>query len=211
MTQRLIERYRWRAPVYDLELLPFEPLRRACIDTLALQPGETVLDLGCGTGLSLPLLRQRVGEQGRVVGVEQCPDMIERARTRVARQGWRNVELICAPVAELDWAGPADAALFHFTHDILQDEVALARVCARLAPGARLAAAGLTWAPPWNPLGNAFVLGAALYSVASLQGLDRPWARLQARCSSFTLRRPAPGGFYLANGHLAAVPAPPGT
>ena len=79
-----LEQYRRRAAVYDFELALFEPLRREAVARLALQPGETVVDLGCGTGLSLPLLRAAVGATGHVVGIEQSPDMLARARRRVA-------------------------------------------------------------------------------------------------------------------------------
>jgi len=78
--QAALEQYRRRAAVYDLELALFEPLRRAAVARLALQRGETVLDCGCGTGLSLPLLRAAVGAPGRVVGIEQSPEMLAQAR-----------------------------------------------------------------------------------------------------------------------------------
>ncbi len=74
--------YRQRAPQYDWELAPFEPLRQEAIASLGLTPGQTVLDLGCGTGLSLEALQAAVGPQGRGVGVEQCSDMLGRARQR---------------------------------------------------------------------------------------------------------------------------------
>ena len=56
-----LAQYRRRASVYDAELAWFEPMRRAAIARLPLQRGDTVLDIGCGTGLSLPLLLQAVG------------------------------------------------------------------------------------------------------------------------------------------------------
>lgn len=56
-----------------------------------------MIDFGCGTGLSLQV-RAAVGAAGHVVGIEQSPEIIERARQRVASRRWRNVELICAPV-----------------------------------------------------------------------------------------------------------------
>ncbi|NDY91071.1 class I SAM-dependent methyltransferase [Ideonella livida] len=172
--------YRQRAPQYDWELAPFEPLRQEAIASLALQPGQTVLDLGCGTGLSLDALQAAVGPQGQVVGVEQCPDMLGRARQRCQDRAWSQVQLQTCPVeaAELPLA---DAALFHFTHDILLSPTALAQVFRHLRPGARVVATGLQWAPWWAWPLNLWVWSAAWYSVGSMAGLDQPW-RLLDRC-----------------------------
>src|SRR6202040_1760715 len=65
-----IEQYRSRVPVYDLEIALAEPIRRRAIARLSLKGGETVLDLGCGTGLSFPHLENYVGPQGAIIGVE---------------------------------------------------------------------------------------------------------------------------------------------
>jgi demethylmenaquinone methyltransferase/2-methoxy-6-polyprenyl-1,4-benzoquinol methylase len=172
-----LAQYRRRAGTYDLELALFEPIRRRAIEALALRSGETVFDIGCGTGLSFDLLRERVGAGGHIVGIEQSPQMIERARDRVARAGHANISLICSPVEDArvpPALGAADAALFHFTHDILRRADALDQVLAQLKPGARLVAAGLQWAPPWAAVVNLMVWGAALRSVSSLHGLARP-------------------------------------
>jgi len=55
---------RRRAGVYDRELALFEPMRRLAISTLGLRPRDVVFDVGCGTGLSLSVLRQGVGPKG---------------------------------------------------------------------------------------------------------------------------------------------------
>ena len=163
-----LEQYRARARLYDGELLPFEPLRCEAIERLHLQSGEVVIDVGCGTGLSFAPLLERLGPQGRIIAIEQCPEMMAQARQRAATCGRHAVTLVQAPVEDAHWQGQADAALFHFTHDILRRPSAVDNVLAHLKPGARVVATGLQWAPPWAWPVNLFVMGAASYSVSSL-------------------------------------------
>ena len=200
-----LEQYRRRANVYDLELRLFEPVRRLAISRLELGPGEVVFDVGCGTGLSLPMLKQAVGPKGRIVGIEQSPEMFAQARRRVTRARWSRVSLMCSPVEDADLRVRADAALFHFTHDILRRPEAIANVLGHLKPGARVVASGLKWAAPWlmRPV-NWLVLPAALRSVTSLDGMDRPWQLLQDQLGPMNVESQLLGGAYIASGVRAA-------
>jgi SAM-dependent methyltransferase len=196
--QTALDQYRRRASVYDLELLLFEPLRRQALAWLAPQRGDTVIDLGCGTGLSFEPLQRALGDAGRIIGIEQSPEMFDKARQRVQRHGWRNVTLLNAAAEDADIPGRADALLLHFTHDVLQNEAALANVLGRLKPGAAVVACGLKWAPAWALPVNLFVWPAAMRSVSSLAGLHRPWQRLAALLGEPELRQTMGGGVYLA-------------
>jgi ubiquinone/menaquinone biosynthesis C-methylase UbiE len=200
-----LAQYRRRAHIYDLELALFEPIRRKAIARLALERGDVVLDVGCGTGLSLALLRQGVGAKGRIIGIEQSPEMIEQARQRVARKHWSNVTLLCSPVETADIPGPANAALFHFTHDILRRPAAIDNVLRSLEPGARIVACGLKWARSWAAPANLLVLPAALRSVTSLEGLSEPWSHLAARTRPLDVEAMLLGAVYIASGRLAGI------
>ena len=198
-----LEQYRQRAGVYDLELAGFEPIRRQAITRLALQRAEVVLDVGCGTGLSLALLRQGIGARGKVIGMEQSPEMIGQAQQRVTRGQWKNVGLLCSPVESARIPCRADAALFHFTHDILLRPEAIANVVRHLKPGARVVACGLKWAPAWAMPANLLVLAAALRSVTSLEGLRRPWSGLADAIGPMELTTLWAGTVYIASGTIA--------
>jgi SAM-dependent methyltransferase len=192
-----LDQYRRRASVYDLELLLFEPVRRQALDWLAPHPGDAVIDVGCGTGLSFAGLHRAVGTRGHIIGIEQSPEMIELARQRVQRQGWRNVTLLNAAAEDADIPGLADAALLHFTHDVLQNEAALTNVLHHLKPGATVVACGLKWATAWALPVNLFVWPAALRSVSSLAGLHRPWQHLAGLLGEPEIRQMIGGGVFL--------------
>lgn len=195
-----LAQYSRRAAHYDAELAWFEPLRTEAIALLALQPGQRVLDVGCGTGLSFEPLERAVGASGAVVGIEQSPEMMELARERVAQHGWRNVTLIAAPAETAAVHGRMDAALFHFTHDILREPRALDNVLRHLRPGARVVTVGLQWAPPWAWPANCFVALAALYSISSFDGLARPWDLLAQRLQQVQVNTALGGGIYRVSG-----------
>lgn len=192
--------YRARSAYYDLQLAPYEAIRRRAIEQLRLEPGQTVLDIGCGTGMSLGWLQEAVGPEGRVIAVDQSPEMLEQACARVTRSGWCQVDLLCSPVQQALLPERADALLLHFTHDILQTPVALDHLLAHLKPGARIAVTGLKWASPlYGPL-NALVWWHALQSVTTLQGLDTPWEPLLRRGVPLEVEELFWGAIFLASG-----------
>jgi demethylmenaquinone methyltransferase/2-methoxy-6-polyprenyl-1,4-benzoquinol methylase len=82
------------ANFYDASLdATYREHRQQALRALALQPGMTVVDVGCGTGASLPVLVPAVGATGRVVGVDASPGMLQKAQARIRRNGWDNVEV----------------------------------------------------------------------------------------------------------------------
>lgn len=204
-----IEKYRRHAAGYDATARRTMSLRRRVVALLRLAPGDIVLDVACGTGLSLPLLREAVGASGRVIGIEVSPEMIALARERVTAAGWDNVSLVQAPMELADPGAPLDAILFNYTHDVLQSPSALERVFARARPRARVAVAGIKHASRWLfPLRLYRRLKAKPY-VTTLAGLDAPWRLLQGYVPDLRIEPVLFGTNYLACGtaHPAALPA----
>jgi len=112
----------------------------APIAHLALQPGETVLDLGSGPGLDAFLAARHVGPTGRVIGVDMTPEMLARARANAAKAGLTHVEfrqgrLEALPVADES----VDAVTSNCVINLVPDKAAVFREVARvLKPGGRL-------------------------------------------------------------------------
>lgn len=71
-----LEHYRDLAPRYDRRTRFIDKIRDRTIAALKLQPGETVLDAGCGTGWCVPRLANLVGPAGRVIAFDPSPEML---------------------------------------------------------------------------------------------------------------------------------------
>lgn len=180
-------------------------IQRAAIARLDVPVGGVVVvvvDVACGTGLTFEGLLARVGPGGRVVGIELSPAMLARARERVERRGWENVVLMEAAAEEVRLEVRADAALFSFTHDVLQSSAAVANVVSLLRPGAGVAACGGKLAGRWQPLTNAVVRRMARPYMTTLRGLDRPWRELERHTDGMESRSYALGGAYVAWGRI---------
>lgn len=172
--------------------------RRHAIDLLRLREGETVLDVACGTGLSFPLLAERVGPSGRVIGVEVSPDMAALARNRIDELRGAAITLIEAAMEEATIPGRLDAILFHYTHDVLQSPAALANIFRAARPGARVAVVGSKYFPWWLAPANLYVIVKNRPYMANPAGLQRPWRYLERYVPRLALE-----SIYLGSGYIA--------
>ena len=112
----------------------------APIGFLALKAGETVLDLGSGPGLDVFLAARQVGPEGRVIGVDMTPAMLDRARANAAKIGVSHVEfregrLEALPVE----SSSIDAVTSNCVINLVPDKRAVFAEIARvLRPGGRM-------------------------------------------------------------------------
>jgi ubiquinone/menaquinone biosynthesis C-methylase UbiE len=144
--------YRLHAPIYDATRWIILRGRRAAVRSLGLRPGDRALEIGCGTGLNLELLREAVTATGHVTGVDVSAHMLARAERRCVKKGWRNVTLVRADASKLALSHQYDAVLFAYSITVIPDwRAALERAIGHLRTGGRLAALDFGLFEGWPP------------------------------------------------------------
>lgn len=93
--------YRKRAKRYDISANLYYPLgvkeityRKKAIYALNLKKDDTVVEIGCGTVLNFKFLKEVVGQEGKIIGIDLTAEMLSIASQRVERNNWLNVELV---------------------------------------------------------------------------------------------------------------------
>ncbi|MEO7912186.1 MAG: methyltransferase domain-containing protein, partial [Roseiflexaceae bacterium] len=119
----------------------WQALREGTADLAQLHAGERVLDVGCGTGTLALIAKQRVGDQGRVSGVDPSAQMIGRARRKATRRG-AVIDFQVGVIEQLAFPDRSfDVVLSSFMMHLLPDELkrqGLAEIARVLKPGGRL-------------------------------------------------------------------------
>jgi ubiquinone/menaquinone biosynthesis C-methylase UbiE len=143
--EHLIETYRKKAKYYDITSrlypapgYPQRAQRLRAVQALGLRPGDSVVDIACGTGLNFSLLEQAIGPDGRIVGVDLTDAMLAQAHGRIERNGWSNVSLVQADAADFDFPGQVDAILSTYAmSQVPECAEVIARGAAALSSGGR--------------------------------------------------------------------------
>jgi ubiquinone/menaquinone biosynthesis C-methylase UbiE len=132
---RIARLYSTLEPLY----LIFPRARRRAVAALGLKAGDTVLEIGAGTGRNFPYLVEAVGPSGTVIGVDASRGMLAEACKLIERRGWSNVQLLHQDAARLDVGRDVDGVLFSLSYSVLPEpRPALARAWERLRPSSRV-------------------------------------------------------------------------
>jgi ubiquinone/menaquinone biosynthesis C-methylase UbiE len=126
-------------PLFDrVFFLPRDSRRRA-VEQLGLTAGDSVLDIGCGTGRSLPYLYEAVGPRGRIHGIDISRGMLRHARQLCSANRWSNIELSEYDAAEFTAPTPLNGVLFSLSYNTMPNHRAVLRKAwDQLVPGGRL-------------------------------------------------------------------------
>ncbi|MFC6756179.1 MULTISPECIES: class I SAM-dependent methyltransferase [Haloarcula] len=165
---------RWATVYGRVDRLPgLRSWRAGAVDALALSPGDTVVEMGTGTGANVPELRERVGPDGRVVGLDITAEMLRAARRHPERTG-AGVDYLRGDATRPPVRG-VDAVLGTFVAGIFPDPAAAVDAwCDCVVPGGRVAL--LNFQRSGHPLALALNL-----AFEGFVRLSAPGARLSAR------------------------------
>jgi arsenite methyltransferase len=121
-----------------------------------LEPGEQVLDLGCGAGTDTFVAAQMVGPEGRVTGIDMTPEMLAKARASAAQMGLADVELVEGEAESLPFPDESfDVVVSNGVIDLIPDKDAVFSELARvLRPGGRIQVADVTIQQPVSEEGR---------------------------------------------------------
>ncbi len=126
-------------PFFEWVLFLPRDLRRKAVDHLGLSRGDSVLEIGCGTGRNFPYLSEAVGPAGRIYGVDISPVMLRKAGDLCATNHWHNIELNECDAADYVAPEPLDGVLFSLSYNTMPHHFAVLRKAwEQLRPGGRL-------------------------------------------------------------------------
>lgn len=209
MYQSGARHYDFTTVLFRLIGLRMKAYRLLAIKKLSLQRGHFVLELGCGTGLNFPFIMKEIGPEGKLVGVDLTQGMLDVARKRVERYGWKNVELIQSDIAAYNFPDKVNCVLATGLFGYIPEYDRIIKMISRsLVPPGRLVILDGKQPenlPPWLfkivlKLGGAFGYTTEYFNV-------RPWESVESYFKETSFETKYGGMIYILSGTAPSFPA----
>lgn len=162
------------------KIFGIEKYRREIIEGLGLKKGDTVLDIGCGRGLNFPFLQEKIGNEGKIIGIDYTKAMLDEAMARIKRRGWGNITLIHGDAVRINEfvKTEADAAISTYCFTLLYDiERAFLNTLKVLKDKGPIAILDVKRTRPENKLAKLahpiYLFAASRCNIASAEDLDK--------------------------------------
>ncbi len=196
------KRYDFTSNLYYLVGFRMGAFRKKAVAALRVRPGDTVVEIGCGTGLNFSLLHEAVGPSGKIIGVDMTDAMLYQAKQRIVERGWSNVELVQSDAASYEFPPAVGGVIstFALAHVPQFDDV-IRRGAAALSPGKQWVVAELKLPTGWirhlAPVALPFIRP---FGVTLDMADRRPWESMQRYLEDVTVAEFYLGSAYIANG-----------
>lgn len=200
--RRLARHYDRAVRVLDTLGFGYVRLRREAVDALRLKPGDTVLEIGCGTGANFPLLKEHIGPMGHIIGIDLTRAMLDEAEKRIWAAGWNNVELVQCAAKDYPFSEESvDAVISTFALTLEPDyDAVVASIAAALRPLGRFAIADFKLAGGWRLVFLPFLLPLVRPFAVSLKLAKRhPWESMQRHLRGLQMTESLAGYLYVAS------------
>ena len=207
--ERIAKLYKKRARNYNLSANLYyligireHAYREMAVKALDLKPGDTAVEIGCGTGMNFGLIRDRVGPEGKIIGVDLTPEMLLEAQKRIEHNHWTNIELIQSDAADYHFPQRVDGIISTFAITLISEfDKIIKKGAAALFPGKRLVILDFKMPDSWPMwLIKFFVVLTRPFGV-TLDLADRhPWESIEQYLDLVEFRTKYFGGIYMVAG-----------
>lgn len=154
--ERVVRLWERAADSYETVVPYFGPMGERLVAVAEIEPGERILDVACGKGSSLLPAAAATGPEGRAIGVDIAPGMVEATRRALRAAGYTNADAMVMDGGALQFPDASfDVVLCGNSLAFLGTERALAEFARVLRPGGRLLVSGPSGAgPDWDFFGR---------------------------------------------------------
>lgn len=204
--RRRAKRYDWTANFYYLIGFREWAYRKKAVKALNLKSGDTVVEIGCGTGLNFALLQQEIGTTGRLIGVDLTDAMLDQARKRVAKRGWSNVELVQSDATQFAFPNGVNGVISTFALTLMPEyDRIIQNGSHALSCGRRWVVLDFKMPSNWfSKLAPAYVFITRPFGVTIDLAKRHPWESMEKYLQTLTLEQLYGGMAYLATAERTA-------